>query len=348
MKTVLFCNLPYAFSIFKPLADALKTKGMTPLWYMNPSLRKQFPYEGEIMTSIEELEAYESDAIFVCGNDVPFWLRGVKVQIFHGLAGEKKGHFRIRDYFDLYLTPGPYFTERFQALANRHQNFHVTQTGWSKLDPLFQTPHHILETKRRLLDAHNAKHLILYAPTFSPSLTSAPILVETIKQLANQDDTLILIKFHDKMKPEWRTLYEGLSSDILIQEEQDITPLLQMADLMISDTSSVVYEFLLLDKPVITYKSTSEHIRWCDTTDTTMLYSATRALLDGEDHFKEKRKEVIALYHPYQDGRSSYRIIEATEHYIQKFGIPTKRDLPLHRKIKMIKQYGASWRKLFR
>ena len=27
MKTVLFCNLPYAFAIYKPLADALREEG---------------------------------------------------------------------------------------------------------------------------------------------------------------------------------------------------------------------------------------------------------------------------------------------------------------------------------
>ena len=40
---------------------------------------------------IKELKKYNSDAIFVCGNAVPHYLKGVKTQVFHGFAGEKKG-----------------------------------------------------------------------------------------------------------------------------------------------------------------------------------------------------------------------------------------------------------------
>ena len=115
MKTILFCNLPYAFAILKPLEIELKSRGFEVLWYLPKKILDKFPYkDSNYTTSIKDLKTFKSDAIFVPGNDVPHYLRGLKVQVFHGLAGEKKGHFRIRDYFDLYLTQGPYFTKRFQ------------------------------------------------------------------------------------------------------------------------------------------------------------------------------------------------------------------------------------------
>jgi len=339
MKTILFCNLPYAFSILKPLADELESRGYEYLWYVDSSLNENFPYKDmPKTTSVKDLERFQSDAIFVCGNDVPYWLRGVKVQIFHGLAGEKKGHFRIRDYFDLYLTQGKYFTDRFKALAKKHKNFEVIETGWCKLDKLYTILDETKVKKTELLKKYDAKKMVLYAPTFSPSLTSAVALEKVIEKLANQEDILLIIKFHDKMKQELKELYQKMNS-VLIIEADDITESLQMADLMISDSSSVVYEFTLLDKPVITLNSISENIDWCNVHSADEVYSSVMEVLNGHDDYAQNRKNTIALYHPYSDGKSAERMVDATEKYIEEHGVPLERKISLLRKYKMQKAY---------
>ena len=342
MKTILFCNLSYAFAILKPLADLLEKQGEAYVWYVPSSLKKEFPYQTMPSThKVSVLKRFKSDAIFVCGNEVPYWLQGVKVQVFHGLAGEKKGHFRIRHYFDLYLTQGSYFTKQFQALEKKHKNFEVLETGWCKLDPLFKTSPEVVSYKEALLKEHNAKHIILYAPTFSPSLTSAQMLKPTIEKLSLSDNILVLIKFHNKMNKESIKSYEKLSSDnIVIVKDNDITKSLQIADVMISDTSSVVYEFLLLDKPVVTLNSTSPNIQWKNVTKENEVYQEVMDILQGEDRFINKRQEVISLYHPYHDGKSAKRVLEATQSYIFRNGVPTKRKLPFLRKLEMINKYA--------
>jgi len=340
MKSVLFCNLPYAFGILKPLAKALQQKGFTYIWYVPKEIEDSFDIDDKYTTSIKELEEFQSDAIFVPGNSVPYWLRGVKVQVFHGLAGEKKGHFRIRDYFDLYLTQGPYFTDRFNQLKQKHKNFEVTQTGWCKLDNLFVTSDKTLQSKNKLLQDTQANNIILYAPTFSPSLTSAYKLQEHILKLSQEENNIVIIKFHDKTAQDIVESYQQIQNDkLIILTDKDITPALQMADLMISDTSSVVYEFLLLNKPVITLNSHSEHINWADFQSVDLLYQEAIDTLRGIDRYKSQRDKVISLYHPYSDGKSSYRMIDATQQYISSFGIPTKRKLPLLRKLKNLKEY---------
>ncbi|MFW2377892.1 MAG: CDP-glycerol--glycerophosphate glycerophosphotransferase, partial [Cellulophaga baltica] len=135
MKTILFCQNAYAFGILAPIRDVLQKENHEYIWFIAPKLLDTFPFKKEnFTTSILDLQFFESDAIFAPGNEVPYYLRGVKVQIFHGLAGEKKGHFRIRNYFDLYLTQGPYFTEKFNRFKAQHQDFDVVETGWPKLD----------------------------------------------------------------------------------------------------------------------------------------------------------------------------------------------------------------------
>jgi len=343
MKAVLFCNLPYAFSIFKPLADALLDEKDEILWYLEGDLEKDFPYQDMPFTSdLNKLKEYESDAIFVCGNTIPYWLRGVKVQIFHGLAGEKKGHFRIREYFDLYLTQGPYFTKRFKELSKKYKNFEVVETGWSKLDTLYNLENST-QKREELLKKYQAKKIILYAPTFSPSLTSAQKLFETIKKLSEKEDVLVLVKFHDKMSSQLKEIYHDLQNqnkNIYIAQDSDITLYLQISDIMISDSSSVVYEFILLDKPVVTLNSISENINWFNHSSPKAIYEHTIKLLDGDDKFKQHREKTIQLYHPYKDANSSKRMIEATKNYIKKHGIPTKRSLPLLRKLKLRLIYG--------
>jgi len=340
MKFILFCNLPYAFSILKPLADELKKRDFEYIWYIPQEIEGEFEYDEVYTNSIYKLEEYKSDAIFVPGNSVPYWIKGVKVQVFHGLAGEKKGHFRIRDYFDLYLTQGPYFTDRFNALKEKYKNFEVMQTGWCKLDNLFNVQQSTIDRKKTLLHQSGADKIILYAPTFSPSLTSANALKDMILKLSQEDTNLVLIKFHDKIDVDIKKAYQQIQhKNLIILNDKDITPALQIADIMISDTSSVVYEFLLLDKPVVTLNSISENINWANFDSADMVYNEVVNTLDGDDKFKQQRAKIIELYHPYSDGKSSSRMIDATLEYISKYGIPIKRDLPFLRKLKNLKEF---------
>ncbi|MEG9328824.1 CDP-glycerol glycerophosphotransferase family protein [Salinimicrobium catena] len=342
MKFTLFCQNPYAFGIMEPIMQVLKEKNYEYLWFLTPNLSGKFPFAKEPHTfDLEELTAFESDAIICPGNEVPHYLRGVKVQIFHGLAGEKKGHFRIRHYFDLYLTQGPYFTRRFNRLKRRHRNFEVIETGWPKLDIYGKDADKYREEKQQLLESHAASKVLLYAPTFSPSLTSAPFLLKEMERLAENKEYLVVIKFHDLMAAETITQYKELAAtkeNILFEEEPNIIKYLLMADLMISDTSSVVYEFLLLDKPVITFRNNSEKILWDDQKEYSGLAERVAANLE-KDEFRQERQTVIEEYHPYNDGRSAERMVEAIEGYIAENGVPERRRLPFLRRRKMNRMF---------
>lgn len=344
MKAILFCYNPYAFGILKPLHNQLEAENHSVLWYLRPGLESKFPYKDLVKWTnrIKDLADFNSDAIFVPGNEVPHYLRGVKVQVFHGLAGEKKGHFRIRHYFDLYLTQGPYFTEGFLKLKNKYLDFEVVETGWPKLDLLFSLQDKYVQEKKALLNQYQAQKVILYAPTFSPSLTSAPFVIDEIDAIANHPDFMVLIKFHDLMANELKQQYQEKFSNhpgVRFASDDNIIKYLIMSDLMISDTSSVVYEFMLLDKPVVTIRSSSNNIIWNNITDSTSLTKEVFQTFE-KDAFALERKKIIARYHPYTDGKSSERMIQAVENYIREHGIPEKRDLSLYRLWKIRKMFG--------
>ncbi len=341
MKIILFCQNPYALAINKPVSDAAIKRNYKVLWYIPDNVRVHLNFKVKHTNSLEELIKFEPDAIIVPGNEVPHYIRGVKVQIFHGFAAEKKGHFHIRHYFDLYLTQGPYFTRGFNKLKKKYKDFDVVETGWPKLDELF-TANKIKSRSEELKARYNVDKIILYAPTFSPSFTSAKKSISDIFRIAEDDKKLLIIKFHDLMDPETKEAYAEKAKEyknVIIHEERNIIPLLVDADLMISDTSSVVYEFLILNKPVITINSKAKSPRWLNVKTSHDIISKIDETFIN-DSYKDYRKEIISEYHPYNDGRSSERVLDAISNWIETNGVPQERKLPLLRRLKIYKHFG--------
>ncbi len=338
MKFILFCNLPYSFAILRPLELVLKKSGDEVLWYIPKDIEDIYPFKNSTYTtSVNDLKEYKADVIYVPGNEVPHFLRGLKVQIFHGFAGEKKDHFRIRQYFDLYLTQGPYFTKKFEALAKKHKNFDVIQTGWSKTDELFT----INESEKQRQEEYKQKYkkIILFSPTFSPSLTCGDKIYKEVKKILQNKSLLFICKFHDKMDNKIIKKYQDLKEEnIIVTDEKNISSLLKIADIMISDTSSVVYEFLMLSKPVITVETISKHKDYLYDVKPDKLADTLYEVIEN-DHLLEKRQEIIDLYHPYTDGKSSQRMVEAVKEYLKDKKVPEQRKISLFRKYKIYKRY---------
>jgi CDP-glycerol glycerophosphotransferase (TagB/SpsB family) len=112
---------------------------------------------------------------------------------------------------------------------------------------------------------------------------------------------------------------------------------------MISDTSSALYEALLLNKPVITYKNVAKDKYWLDIEDTGILSDAFEEAQSAA--WTQKRKWIIDNYDPYLDGKVSQRMFAAVEDYISRHGVPKERKLNLWRKYQSIKKFGRIDRK---
>ena len=179
---------------------------------------------------------------------------------FYGYAAEKKDHWVIRRYFDTYFTQGPFFTKKFKELAAEYKDFEVVETGWPKQDWIKNHWHDFDREREELLKLHGKSQIVLYAPTFSPSLTSLPALKEALLHLVKMRDVVLLLKLHPLTKKEWVDEYKQLAEQeehIIWEDGFNVTKYQLMSDVMISDTSSTVYEFLLLGRPVITNRNIS-------------------------------------------------------------------------------------------
>lgn len=350
MRIVLFCENKYAVDILQPIQKEADKEGNNEvLWYVHKEKIPEFPLKDEVSwsNSMQEIYDFSPEAIFCPGNIVPYYLPGVKIQVFHGYAGEKKGHWVIRHYFDTYFTQGPHFTKGFKELAAKHKNFEVLETGWPRQDWVQEHLHDFDKEKELILKKHGRKQIVLYAPTFSPSLTSLPVMKEALVELTEKKDVVVMIKLHPLTRPEWAEEYRRLAQEhehIVWTDDFSVAKYQLMADVMISDTSSTIYEFLLKDKPVITYRASASNIYWKDIIETCQLCDAFEEVLNDEEYIN-LRKWVIENYDPYTDGKVAHRMLEGARDYISRHGVPKKRKVNLWRKYTGIKTFGNVKRK---
>jgi CDP-glycerol glycerophosphotransferase (TagB/SpsB family) len=323
-RYLFYISQNYSFEILRPLQQEIINKGNKVAWFVagDEVELNNFHAEEVVLNTVDDVIEFNPIASFVPGNIIPRFIPGIKVQVFHGLEWKKKGHFVIRDCFDLYCTHGKATTTRFNELAQKHQFFDVKETGWPKLDNLFNTP------KEQYFNDN--KPTILFAPTFSPSLTSAPYLFEQITALVNENKYNWLVKFHPKMDKKWITLYSQLTSDnFKIIATSNLNSLLQSADVMVSDTSSVIGEFSLLGKPVISLNNSQPGNYLINITEAEELPKALIVALSPPDTLITAINQYAEELHPYNDGESSLRILEAVENILSN-GKQSLKPLPMN------------------
>ncbi len=304
-RHLFFVELDYSFEILRPLQEAARRRGDEVAWFLNGPAPTSL-HEGEkLLGSVAEVKAWNPDAVYVPGNEVPPYFPGLKVQVFHGLGIEKKGHFRIRGMFDLFCTFGPLTTGPFRKEAARHGWFKVVETGWPKMDPLFGTTD---------ASAGDGRKTVLYAPTFSPALTSAPALAPAIAETVDKHDWRWIVKFHPKMEERFAAPIRAIRAPNLeISDEVQLLPLLRRADAMLTDTSSAAAEFMLAGKPVVAFRNRAPGPHLINIGDPAELDAALQAALAGTDASREARERYAHDMHPYRDGKSSERVLDAVE-----------------------------------
>lgn len=152
------------------------------------------------------------------------------------------------------FVEGPYRTKRLQEMYPA-QTF--IDTGYAKLDPLVNGSMDHLKPSVWGLD--DARKTILYAPTFYPS--SIECLPRDFPKefrdynviLKPHYFSLVNEKYNKQKKmlegwAEYENVYLAGLCDI------NILPFFEVADVLVSDASSTLFEFAALNKPVV----------WCD------------------------------------------------------------------------------------
>ena len=216
--------------------------------------------------------------------------------VSHGI-GPKACYYTVSETpTDVRFVEGPYRTERLRQM---YPNQTFIDTGYAKLDPAINGELSGASPSYYGLD--NNKKTLLYAPTFYPS--SIERFSRSFPEDFNQYN--IILKPHyfslsiEKYKKQKALLEHWATFDnvYLAQvEESNILPFMAVADVLISDASSTLFEFAALDKPVV----------WCDFLKLRWAY---RGIL--KFRFKKRMDQDLYRYSDIAAHAKSYRELKS-------------------------------------
>lgn len=341
-RYLLYATQLYEYAILRPLQRAIRERGDEVAWFVRNVSAGYLRADERRLDTVRAVREYNPCAVLTASNLIPHFFPGVKVEVFHGFNAEKRepavGHFRIRGCYDLYCTQGPETTGPFRELERRHGHFAVAETGWPKLDPLFARPESVPDAGIPGDD----RPVVLFTSTFTERLSAARPLLATIRELAGRGRWLWLVNLHPKMDPRVVAAYRDLAGDNLrFVETDDILPLLETADVMISDTSSVLKEFLTLHKPVVTFRNRRPGPHLLDVHDPADIEPAIERALERPPELMDRIRAYADHIHPYRDGRSSERVLAATDDFIaHRKGRLARKPLNLWRKLRLRYELG--------
>lgn len=341
-KFLIYISYSYAVPIGNPLEAEIINRGDSVKWFSDLEDGKQALENKEnTLSTIKDVVAYEPHIVLAATNDIPDFISGLKVQIFHGFFAQKRpegnnkfAHFRIRGFFDLYCTQGPTSTSGFEAQQKKFPHFKVKETGWSKVDPLFPI----------VKKEESSKPTIMIASTFSKRLSLAlhDDVFETIKRLTTSDKYNFIMVLHPKLPKETKEKWQSLDNDnFTYYNTTDLIPLFKKADIMFADTTSAIQEFLLQQKPVVTYRHTFNHDYLINIETSDALENAFDKALTYPKELIDNIDKFINQLHPYFDGKSSKRVVETCISFLHEDKSYLKnKPLNLIRKYKIRKRLG--------
>ena len=260
----------------------------------------------------------------------------VRVHMDHGVGTKT---LRIRnikkqkDYHYHVFLEGQCWYDYIKSLGwGNTADFYLT--GLPKLDPFFWEGYYDNNKLINKLGLDPNKKTVLFAPSYKPSCIG--YVQSKITNLLPEYNLIIKLhpyswggkyashsqhRFYEKLAKKYKDVF------LIDKEDYDIYPYLFLADTMISDTSSVVNEFLALGKHGIIYVLPESKLKHSDGMDSVSinpkdwlkgafphmlkpddLIPAVEAALNPADEMKAKLAEYREYFFIGLDGKSAERV----------------------------------------
>lgn len=236
----------------------------------------------------------------------------------------------LQEYYSTIATSdavAEIYKSAFNGLTER-----VDIIGQPRCDVFYLPPAETSFTEK-LRKIKEKNKLAIYMPThrqegkidFSKFLTDE---LDTLNNKMKEYNVVLLVKLHfyhqkdlDNLNNEYSNIIFVKGSDI----EQDIYSILSMTDFLITDYSSIYFDYLHSNKPIIFFAFDKEDYLkndrafYFDYEEITPgekaynwneLYEKVAVIANGIDNYANERKKTHDIFNKYQDGKNCERVVE--------------------------------------
>lgn len=251
------------------------------------------------------------------------------IQLWHGIP-LKRMNLLVDVVYDYHISPSDFVNDTSLSKviqANVHLNL-----GYPRNDLLHKehTDLDLLFVNKELYNLAKRNKTIVYMPTHRESTPvineekcePLPLDFDKLNDFLKTIESFFILKLH----PFVSKLYnqKKYTNIIFYNPQDDIYPLLKYTDLLITDYSSVYFDFLLLDKPIVFFNYDYEEYasnmngfvyNYDENTPGDKVKTQEelqKSIINAfsNDGYKTQRKKILSQYFTYQDSKSSHRIVE--------------------------------------
>lgn len=200
---------------------------------------------------------------------------------------------------------------------------HILRTGMPRTDSFFDKEGIELIRKHMYLKYPflSSKKVILYAPTYRDDQLNDYLLNLDLHQMKRElsDKYVLLLRLHPAIRNNLDiSQFDGFIYDF--SSYTKLNDILFITDILISDYSSIPFDFSILDKPTIFYPYDLEKYKtirgfWGDYTEVVpgpIVFSTNEIIqtIKEEKYNMDKLKTFQKYWNEYSDGKSSERVGE--------------------------------------
>lgn len=199
----------------------------------------------------------------------------------------------------------------------------VAEVGSARVDRSLRSSPEDIQLLRARLGVNAEQPVVLYAPTWrglqGAGGTDIDLTREALDQLASVEGVQVLFRGHHLAEA---SLNEAGLSDRLVPSDIDTNALLAVVDLLVTDYSSIFFDFLPFDRPIVFHVPDEQEYRnerglYFDVNElpgvacyeATGLASAVSSAM-RKDEMQERRAAWTARFASYEDGQASRRTVE--------------------------------------
>jgi len=242
---------------------------------------------------------------------------GYSIQLWHGVTIKmlgKQANYKALKY-DVVLSTSNFVSD--YSFSKLYDYKFIVEYGYPRNDIFKDDSIDMINIDLDLLKEikNSDTRYIVYMPTYRPlGFESNPIDYKILNEFAKQNNIKFIIKMHPFVAEKLRESLDKYQDEkyqythiIIYSANKDIYPILKYSDMLLTDYSSVYFDYLFVNKPIIFFPY--DYNEWYESANGTMIdyfsyspgdkYYTLDTLLNGIvknlglDKYKEERQNMI-------------------------------------------------------